>query len=311
MESGGCIALLDLPEQTTISIDAGPNQTLRKSEECIIIRDIFPVDKFHFLVVRGGLKTGASHHQSVLRSQPAGLHNVGIVLLFDSSDYILQINTNGSPHWLIARKFDPFTEELSSIPPDDATMESVRSILDPKTIPHYPSTPVINYKGLVQASGSETDDREHPLDAVWSDSLTHYITREILSRHGITGHGDKIIPSSFTLENDTDVLSLVNVSDNTEEKCTDGIAIRFPPIPIIDQKLHTNQKHKATREFLTSLSPEQRTQLLFYEELPGCHIFHYALNELYDGKWTVLLGDFQSAFVLFLCLGCFQSFEFW
>ena len=60
-----------------------------------------------------------------------------------------------------------------------------------------------------------------------------------------------------------------------------------------------------------SLDPEHRTQLLFYDNSPGSTIFYHVLNDVYNGKWTILLGDFELAFVVFISLGCFRSFEFW
>jgi len=311
------IALLDLPEQTTIALDSGPSNTLRKSLDAIIVRDIVPVNRFHFLVVRGGLQKtdSSSYHSSVVRSQSVGLHNVGILVLIESSTDMIQTNICDSPGWLIARKFDPYTEEVSSLAPNDVTMERIRSILDPTRQPHKQDNlkaPIINYKSLVEYPESEREDNGLELDMIWSDSLTHYITPELLSRHGLTGHGDKVVPSYFTAGDEEDMLKTYNaVVDNKERALVDGISIVYPLIPTIDRKKNNNQKHTATREYLKSLSPDRRTQLLFFEENPGLNIFRHVLDDVYDGKWTLLLGDVQLSFILFLCLGCFQSFEFW
>ena len=229
MNGGGCLALLDLPERTTISMDAGRSHTLRKSEELILIRDIVPFNTFHLLVVRGGLRSNASS-LSAVQSEPAGLHNVGIVLLWDSPDDCPRMNSD-DPAWFVARTFDKCTEELSSIPPNYATMDRLRSTFDPNRC----NNPVIAYSSLVQ---DESDSEHDQIKQMWLHNLTHYITHEVLVTHGLTGHGDKIVPNSLIGEEEQqgqEQWSINTSSANGQGRSVDGSSFRFPSIPIIDQ----------------------------------------------------------------------------
>merc|ERR1719162_2625887 len=50
----GTIALLNLPPQTSLSLNACASQVLRTEEPLIVIHRVVPVRGFHLLVVRAG-----------------------------------------------------------------------------------------------------------------------------------------------------------------------------------------------------------------------------------------------------------------
>ena len=309
--SGGIVALLDLPPGTSISVD-GSTQIIRR-EDFVGLHG-FPPSGFHLVVVSsagGGSSScattpgtngdddaddGSNGSSQATISKPSALHTTGFVLMRknnnngDDADTVSGHNDDG---WIVVRRYDPQTEEISSTPPDGITCSNLqRSILDGSTGPQR----VVHYDRFI----------ENQLNPETWKVITTFITTSLLSRRGITS-GEKIVPGAYE-EDFTDEKNRTNAS--AESKPRDGISICYPPMPCIDGTHMARTGHAGTKRYLSHLSPSDRTALFLGSE-PGSKVLDIVLRTQYDGSWEELVGDVQLSFLLFLNLGCLSSFEHW
>mmetsp|Transcript_23145 Transcript_23145/g.34459 ORF Transcript_23145/g.34459 Transcript_23145/m.34459 type:complete len:547 (+) Transcript_23145:68-1708(+) len=322
---GGTIALLNLPAYTSLSLDASASQTLKNEEDLLVISDILPPNGCHLLVVKGGGKTGGDNDST--RNNAAMMqHSIGILIFQPSSNYEISIGGNkikggGSDGWFIARKFDKRTEEISSELLDQQSYENLKhsvverggNIIDRrKIIPHdrlFPSNANANIGN---------DNQSH--HEIWSKHLTNFISRGVLSKHELTGKGDKIVPGTFTeKEDEKDIINAsgkMNIdegnSNDEVQELEDGKSLIYPPIPHINES-YSIQAHQGTRRYLANLTPSERTKLFLGGSQGDKNglIFEHILFKFYDGNWKILLGQFQLSFVVFLCCSCLASLEHW
>ena len=297
-EPYGTIALLNLPACSVISLNASASQTLKNEENLLVINNIYPSSGVHLLVVRGNSKMGSSNDNG------SESLSIGVLILFPRKE----INDD----WFIARKFDARTEEISSHLLDDISYENLRKSVANRDQSNINSTRIIPYYRFHDRSNSEHIRNRH---SIWENYLTNFISIEILSKHGLTGKGDKIIPGAFT-EDDEYMDS--NCKKNTSITNEDGHSLIYPPIPHIgENQSRSINSHPGTRRFLARLSPSERTALFLkndedlrsqkWDEL----IFEKVLSRYYGGNWKVMLGQFQLSFIVFLCCSCLSSLEYW
>lgn len=312
--SGGIVALLDLPPETSISVD-GSTQIIRR-EDFVGIHG-FPPSGFHFVVVSSAGGSSSSGSRSITpgtsgdndaddggngssqssMSKPSALHTTGFVLMRrnnssgDDADNVSGHNDDG---WIVVRRYDPQTEEISRTPPDDITCSNLqRSILD-GSIGTQRAVPYDRF--IENQSNPET----------WK-VITTFITTSLLSRRGIAS-GEKIVPGAYE-EDFTDEKGPTKAS--AEREPSDGISICYPPMPCIEgAHMARIGGHAGTKRYLSHLSPSDRTAL-FLDVEPGSKILDTVLRAHYDGSWEELVGDVQLSFLLFLHLGCLSSFEHW
>ena len=255
-------------------------------------------------------------------------HSMSILIFRPSSSSDHEISIGASENngvdrdgWFIARKFDKRTEEISSELLDQQSYENLKhsireggcNIIDRrKIIPHnrlFPSSATAN-TGMNNLNHHE----------IWAKHLTNFISKSVLAKHELTGKGDKIVPGTFTEKEDEK--GIINVSGkmnddeandaNEVQELEDGKTLIYPPIPHINES-YSIQAHQGTRRYLANLTPSERTNLF----LGGSQghknglILEQVLSKYYDGKWKVLLGQFQLSFVVFLCCSCLASLEHW
>ena len=305
------MALLDLPPGTSISVD-GSTQIIRR-EDFVGLQG-FPPSGFHLVVVSsagGGSSScattpgtngdddaddGSNGSSQATISKPSALHTTGFVLMRknnnngDDADTVSGHNDDG---WIVVRRYDPQTEEISSTPPDDITCSNMqRSILDGSLGPQR----VVSYDRFIE-------NQSNP--GTWK-VITSFITTALLKRRGIAS-GEKIVPGAYE-EDFTDEKNRTNAS--AESKPRDGISICYPPMPCIDGTHMARTGHAGTKRYLSHLSPSDRTALFLGSE-PGSKVLDIVLRTQYDGSWEELVGDVQLSFLLFLNLGCLSSFEHW
>ena len=175
----------------------------------------------------------------------------------------------------LLRRYDPRTEEVSPEELDAATRQNLVT-----NLPHLPPSRLVPYSQLLDDTQLEAWKQAHSC-----------ISRGLLKRRRIDALG-KIVPGSSSNESET-------ISD------IDGTAVAYPSVPILDAL-----GHGGTKRFLQRLSPQQRT-LLFREESPSDAALQLLIDNEYGEEWKDLVGDLQLAFLLFVHLHCFASFEHW
>ena len=305
--NGGVIALIDLPPGSTVNLDGAP-QVIRR-DDFLGVTDV-PLG-FHLVAVRCAAQgTGGAG------SSPSGAPSpsIGFVVAFeDSSDGVSGSDTQ----FILARRYDPRTEEVSSTPPDDLTSSNLlRSIRTGGIEPHR----AIPYDQFVGDSVKSGRGASSVVEGSWAEA-TEYVTVSVLRRRGLR-HGEKVVPGPYSDEDENGMQGSSSGSEEAERRRVgqddkqpgDGITLAYPPIPCIDPSMPpghlSRNKHGGTRRYLASLSPSTRTAI-FIDQNPSDRLLKLVLNGYYNGKWRDLLGDFQLSFALFLHLGCLTSFEYW
>ena len=308
-DSGGTIALLHLQANTVISIDASPSQTLKNKEDLIVINNIYPSNGCHLLIVRGDSNLesnkSSSHGSSMLP--------IGILICEDDDD--------NNDDWFIAREFDIQTEEISSRLLDDITNENLKKSIVNRAGTAIDGTRIIPYHRFVNSQSDKGNEKYcNDRSEVWAKYLTNFISKDVLSIHGLTGKGDKIVPGTFSQDDDDDT-TLIRSKDCSKMEINtlvDGHTLQYRPIPHIDtNQSHSITSHYATRQFLASLSPTERTKFFVstkegdITQSPNTLIFGKVLSMYYNGNWKVMIGHMQLSFIVFLCCSCLSSLEHW
>ena len=254
----GAIAVLDLPVGSALSMD-GFSMILKRSD-FVGISDI-PTGDFHLVTVR---RSGENTPSIILH---------GFVLYGDGEE------------WLLARKYNPTTEEVSVTELDELTVSNLHQQLQNHQIDHQRLIP---YHKLIVTSQ-------------WKES-TNYISAALLRKRGFQ-HGDKILPGAYIGDE--------TISEQPTSTILDGNSITYPAIPCIDQSISIHKtKHQGTKLYLSWLAPTDRS-LIYLAVDPAQQALSSVLEREYNNKWETLLGDLQLAFVLFIHLHCYSSLEHW
>ena len=242
---------------------------------------------FHLLVVRSGM-----HHNSKSNSNGSNGRGdcrtlpVGFVLTSSSSSSSSPASSRTASEfgyeWIFARKYDPYTEEISNNEVDELTMKNI--VLAIQEGGGELGKFVISYDQFMGSNASANsndaamDDSDSNNLPSW-DRRTSTITASYLQRrHGLS-QGDKIVPSSDDPD-DPDkshtATSSMSATDSTTktkkvENNKDGTSISYPPIPCIDPSITARQltQHHGTRKYLSTLQSEKRTSLLFGRGVVG------------------------------------------
>ena len=310
------MALLKLPSNTILSLDGSATQTLRKEEELIVITGM-PLG-FHLLSVRAGgggangRGNGGGDTMNINMSMQIGLlilypknendHNRDAILLAASesdSDAEMSMSMSTSSNNFIARQYDPQTEEISSCPLDNVTRKNLYNAIQMQTMKQKlpdPRMTLIPYDIFTKMSSGDCD-QDKKMDSTqrtttWGEHLTNFISKQVLIRHNLTGHGDKIVPGSMDMDMDLEIdntesksKSKVEVmNEDVIEQIQDGVSMKYRPIPCFDlsqgrrgemgekksgdgaQMISRSMKirpqsHNGTRKYLASLTPPERTAL--------------------------------------------------
>lgn len=295
-QSFGTLLLLGIPRESVISLD-GAVRTVGREDFGVV--GLQP-NLFHFFSCRSSVVCGPTSN-NVFNALA-----VGIVMMVTSND------VPNNENWIVARKYDKRIEELSA----DELYSSSKNLKEIITSGTLSWNHFFRYPDFVTLPLSAQQSNTEVADS-WVH-LVSYITPPLLKKRGI-GHGDKIIPGAFT--NDDRILE-GSGQEVDEQLKKDGSLIVYPPIPCIDDEASFHVKktsHIGTKNFLKTVSPQNRTLLLHYHQLTtgmtftsvGGALLENVLNSYYEDEWKELVGDMQLSFLAFLYLGCLASFEHW
>ena len=344
-KGSGSLALLKLPSNTILSLDGSATQTLRKEEELIVITGM-PLG-FHLLSVRagGGGANGGGDTMNINMSMQIGLlilypkhendHNRDAILLADSESDA-EMSMSMSSNNFIARQYDPQTEEMSSCPLDNVTRKNLYNAIQKQTTMKQklpdPRMTLIPYDIFTKMSSGDCD-QDKKMDSkqrttTWGEHLTNFISKQVLIRHNLTGHGDKIVPGSMDMDTDLEIdntksKSKVEVmNDDVIEQIQDGVSMKYRPIPCFDlsqgrrgemgekksgeevqmksrsMKIRP-QSHNGTRKYLASLTPPERTALFTMQHghgYGGCNSSSIERNSSSSGDhvFQCILRDYYN-----------------
>jgi hypothetical protein len=264
--------LLDLPAGTELNIDG--HAVVLKRDDFVGFDQIPGGDVFHLITVRSAARaTGDSSS-----AQPTAL-TIGLVVL----------QPDDVTDWIIARRYDSQTEELSSVAPDRNTTENLlHQIRSGQMEPQR----VIPYGRVLSAAEIQS----------WR-CQTAFVSSHLLQRRGLA-NGDKIVPGSY---DDGDAKSLA-----ISEAISDGITVDYPPIPYVEPGSgHHHTRHVGTKRYLSKLFASERTSLFLGPTKPADTVLGDVLDRHYRREWTDLLGDLQLSYVVFLHVHCLSSLEHW
>eukprot|EP00521_Asterionellopsis_glacialis_P006915 CAMPEP_0195289732 /NCGR_PEP_ID=MMETSP0707-20130614/5884_1 /TAXON_ID=33640 /ORGANISM="Asterionellopsis glacialis, Strain CCMP134" /LENGTH=446 /DNA_ID=CAMNT_0040349765 /DNA_START=260 /DNA_END=1600 /DNA_ORIENTATION=+ len=207
---------------------------------------------------------------------------------------VFPTNDNVASDWIFARKYDPQTEEVSSIPMDSQTEQNLLLTIQEGRMEPQRAIP---YDRIITSAEKQA----------WQNQ-TCFMTRRLLQIRGLPS-GSKIVPGSYMPEGDNG-----QSNENKEvPKITDGVSVLYPPIPFLETSSHTlhRTRHTGTKKYLAKLSPSERTALFVASEDLPFHILQDVLTRYYNKRWQDLLGDMQLSYTLFLHLHCLSSLEHW
>jgi hypothetical protein len=277
--SSGCgvVALLNLPVGSALNIDG--HAIVLKRDDFVGFDQIPSGDAnatFHLITVRSAPRaTGDSSS-----AQPTAL-TIGLVV----------VTPENVSDWILARRYDCQTEELSSVAPDRTTTENLlHQVRSRQMEPHR----LIPYGQILSAAEIQA----------WSFQ-TAFISSRLLQRRGLA-NGDKIVPGSYDYD-DGDAKDLGSSSANA-----DGVAVEYPPIPYIEPESgHHHTQHLGTKRYLSKLPATERTSLFLGPTKPADMVLADVLERYYRREWVDLLGDLQLSYILFLHVHCLASLEHW
>lgn len=305
--NGGTIALLNLQPYTALCLDGSASQTLKNEENLLVINNITPLHGFHLLVVRANNHYGGNNEGGGLKRgyDGASMLSIGLLILYPNE-------FNNKEEWFIAREFNSQTEEISSRLLDDVSFKNLKQSVKNQD-GNVNTLKIISYDRFLNCNYIHGQSPSCNKNEVWEKYLTNFISIEVLSMHGLSGKGDKIVPGSFSQDDDS-------ISTNGKAQENDGITLSYPPMPHIDRNQHRSiNAHAGTRGFLASLPPAERTSFFISNNQLGASdkqdisslIFEKVLSRYYKGSWHMMLGQFQLSFILFLCCSCLSSLEHW
>ena len=261
--ANGAVALLDLPLQSTIGLDG--HTIVLQRDDFVGVYGVPSDHCFHLVTVRPA---------STTQKQTLSALTCGFVILPPRES-----------DWIVARRYDPRTEEVGSAPLDAlATTNLVKEV----------------QKGRLQQRAVPYHSILSPSEADFWKTQTNFISQKLLDKRGLD-HGDKVVPSCY--DDDMD-----NFASST---ALDGKPLVYPPIPVLDDKsMLKRTSHVGTKRFLARLSPADRTAL-FLDDHPADRALSNVIARYYDNNWEELLGDIQLSYVMFLHIHCLASLEHW
>ena len=278
------IGILDLKKDAVIGVDG---QTIMLRTDDFVGVAGWESSDFHLLSVR---------------PSPTSSISVGF-LMFKDNDA-----SDAAHATSFVRRYDPQTEEVSSIAVDDLTTSHLlQQVYQSGTPPRplLPPTSVIEYSNIVPSIQKQS----------WKEQTKYILSSGILNQRNIRS-GDKILPGSYRDDDDHDHDRLsVRTLENS-----DGSSVQYPDIPVIDTSISSlspsavarTTSHLGTKKYLKKLSPSDRTQLFLRDPKKIANtLLQNVLSLYYRTKWTSLLGDLQLAYTLFLYLQCLASLEHW
>jgi hypothetical protein len=250
---------------------------------------------FHIVTIRGGnVKANTD------RAVPAtSTTTVGFILI-----------PKGMENSVVARRYEHQTEEVSSNPVDEVT---INNLIDQLRNNQIEPQRMLSYSDIVSTKNEE----------FWYD-LTNFITASFLKTFRKLQHGNKIVPGAYESGDDINDVMDTHQNNTTSERGIDGIPVLYPPIPVFAKDMHATNvssglkavplhRHLGTRRFFQALSPSVRTSLCFTADRANCTTMALdcVINTTYKQRWEYLLGDVQLSFVLFLHLHCYTSYTYW
>jgi hypothetical protein len=202
---------------------------------------------------------------------------------------------------MFVRRLDPQTEEVSSIPLNEATLFNLQNQVQNQQLP--PSRVVLPYYQVV---ASEDQRRQ------WKEQTSYILSSNILTKRGVQ-HGDKIVPGSY--HDEEQEMDNLPSTDKSGEKVVDGKSLHYPSIPVVDVTMSSSylKRHAGTKRYLAQLPPTERTQVFLESpnQTIATRMLQDVLAKYYDSNWQLLMGDLQLAYTLFLYLQCLSSLEHW
>lgn len=324
---------------------------------------------FHLLIVKKSVYEGGGH------ALPVGFILLPTIMNEKGDAAATTVTTttddDGYYDWTFVRKYDKYNEEISNDdkPIDEISMKNLllatrNGELCHCTIPYEqfmknssnssnggassPNGDDIGGHGSSCSSSSSSITNSTQCLPSW-DVRTSMIKSMFLHICHDIKHGCKIVPSSnigsrgSTYGSTTDTANDGHATNNTSVE--DGKSISYPAIPCIDTSITTNNvrlvtRHTGTRLYLSTLSPMERTRLLFFNSSVDD-------NEIEDGKIIIMkdnektqphpvgeyvfedvlrryanssnssqgeeyfLADIELSFLLFVHLECHVSLEHW
>ena len=298
------LAILDLPIGSVINIDGTP--IVLQRDDFVGIHSI-PVKTAPISYNRHANKTTVNDSMFHLVSIRGG--NVkanGTSATTNTTVGFVLLGTHDKDYPIVARRYDPSTEEVSSSPIDNMT---ISNLIEKVRSNQIDQRRIICYRDIISQANEE----------VWYD-LTNFIA--MVAKFRKLQNGDKVVPGAYELDDDNNDIGTRQKS--TDNCSVDGTSIIYPPIPVFARDIYTTHfpshveaastfRHVGTRRFLQLLNPSLRTS--FCLEINGVNSANKALNFIidttYERKWEHLLGDIQLSFILFLHLHCYTSYTFW
>lgn len=261
--ASGTVALLALPSQSEVGVD-GHNFVVRR-DDFVGIHGVPSDYVFHLITVRAAGSTEAQSHSAL---------TLGFAIL-----------PPRELDWIVVRRYDPQTEEVSSSPADDLTCSNIMQLIREGGVEPQRAIPYHRMLSLSQ------------IDA-WKKQ-TNFVSPRLLYMRSLS-HGDKIVPGCYADDDDAPA-----------PKPVDGEPVDYPPIPFLDYSNKLKRtRHVGTKRYLAQLSPSDRTSL-FLDDHPADRVLTDILFRYYDNKWEDLLGDIQLSYTLLLHIHCLASLEHW
>ena len=317
--SGGLVVVIGAPPGTAVSLDGvtrvTPPETQAQGGGPTPAGGLFliggvPSSGFHLLSVRCGA-SATSHGRG------AGSLPVGFVVAKGTDDCSISssdaIASDFGYHWVLARRYDPRTEEMSA---EDVDGPTLRNIIGATRDGGELSRFVMTYDQFMSAPASSASSRggEYGKGAFKDGSILSWQNRTslinedfLLTCHGLK-HGEKVVPSSDG-EHSSD-------SNQQAAAIEDGKSLAYPSIPCIDGDVPARHlmKHTGTRLYLSKLPPDVRTWLISGVSSGG----NFSAASPEEFVWSAVvsseeyfLADIALSFEAFLFLHCQSSMEHW
>jgi A1 cistron-splicing factor AAR2 len=317
---------------------------------------------FHLLIVK---KSNTLHNNGGGHALP-----VGFILVPTTT-----VDDDGYYDWTFVRKYDIYNEEISNVdkPMDEISMKNLLLALRNGELYHCTiqydqfmknnataSTTSYDSNGGLSSPNDDAIGHQYGNNSNGNQCLpswdvrTYMINSNFLHVCHDIEHGCKIVPSSNIGSRGstygsttTDTANDDDATNNTVVK--DGKSITYPAIPCIDTTITNNirlvTRHTGTRLYLSTLSPKERTRLLFVNssvdddddrketeennnnaersQPVGENVFEDVLrrydNSNNNGRGDIscskgeeyFLADIELSFLLFIHLECHVSLEHW
>jgi hypothetical protein len=219
--------------------------------------------------------------------------------------------------WVLARRYDKQTEEISNEPLDEVTTRNLVMAITEETgeLRKY----IMSYEQFMGASSENYKSVQS-----WKMRTTLINASYLKKQHHLL-HGDKIVPSS-----DTSCESETSIIENNMNAVIDGKPTSYPAIPCITSTISARQlmRHAGTKSFISELDASTKTWLLsggacnlvvgdqIMNQSPEEYVWRNVLDKYYNAESVAknedyFLADVQFAFLIFLFMECHSSLEHW